>query len=126
METAEAYHELNSELLDDIVDQLNVATVRVERRKSPRQKFPVQQWVAPYHRKIPRADEYVPVSCHDLSTCGVAFYWPDEPDFTQAIVGLGKPPNLTYVRARVVRHARSKTTGRFLVACEFIDRVKLP
>jgi hypothetical protein len=125
METAETYHELNAELLDDIVEQLNVAGVRLERRKSTRQKFPVQQLVAPYNRKLPRADEFVPVSCHDLSTCGIAFYWPSEPDFAKAIVGLGNPPNVTYVRARVVRHARSKATGRVLVACEFIDRLRL-
>ncbi|HET6884091.1 MAG TPA: hypothetical protein VFI31_28310, partial [Pirellulales bacterium] len=84
MELAELHFELNAELLDDIILNLKSAKGRRERRKSPRQRFPVRQMVAPFYRKMPKADQFAPVSCHDLSTSGVAFYWPGVPDFSKA------------------------------------------
>lgn len=123
MELAEIFFELNPELLDDIILSLRRAKGVRERRKSPRQSFPVQQLFAPFYRKMPKSDQFVPVTCHDLSTSGISFFWPQTPDFTKAIVGLGEQPHLTYVAVRVVRHAPCEPSGHVLVACEFVDRV---
>lgn len=122
MPVAETYFELNPELLDDVIDQLKRAKGRRERRKSPRQEFPIQQIMAPFYRKMPTAQQFVPVSCHDLSTSGISFYWPQVPDFSKAIIGLGTQ-HVTYVAVRVVRHTLCKTSGRVIIACEFVDRV---
>ena len=123
MQLVENFYQLNPQLLDNIIDNLRHAKGRRERRKSPRQSFPIQQLMAPFYRKMPKADQFVPVSCRDLSTSGVSFYWPTAPDFGKAIVGLGGPPNLTYVAVRIVRHTPCKESGRVIVACEFVDRV---
>ena len=120
---AELHFELNAELLDDIILSLKNAKGRRERRKSPRQRFPVRQMIAPFYRKMPKADQFAAISCRDLSTTGVAFYWPGVPDFSKAIVGLGGGAELTYVAARVVRHVECGPDGRVLVGCEFVDRV---
>jgi hypothetical protein len=126
MDLAEIHFQLNPELLDDIVVNLQRAKGRQERRKSPRQRFPVKQMVAPFHRKMPKVEQFVAVSCRDLSTSGVAFYWPQVPDFSKVIVGLGTGSTLTYLGARVVRHEEYGPAGRVLVGCEFVDRVASP
>jgi hypothetical protein len=123
MELADLHFELNPELLDSIIVNLKRAKGRRERRKSARQEFPVQQMMAPFYRKMPKAHEFAPVSCHDLSTSGVSFFWPEPPDFTKAILGLGEQPSLTYVAVRIVRHTECGPNGRMLIGCEFVDRV---
>ena len=123
MQLADTCFELNPELLDDIIVNLTRTKGRRERRKSPRQRFPVKQMVAPFYRKMPKTDQFVEVSCHDLSTSGFSFYWPIRPDFTKAIVGLGKGPDLTYLAARVIRTDECGPGGRVLIGCEFVDRV---
>lgn len=123
VEETEIHYELNPDLLDEIVANLKNHGDRRERRRSPRQQFPVMQLIAPFHRKMPRADQFAPVSCRDLSSSGIAFYFPQRADFTKVIVGLGKAPQLTYVAARVVRQAACTSGGRVLVGCEFVDRV---
>ena len=123
MELTETHFELNPELLDNIIVNLKRARGRRERRKSPRQRFPIMQLMAPFYRKMPKAEQFVPVSCRDLSTSGVAFYWPNVPDFTKAIVALGEQSDLTYVAVRIVRQVPCETDGSVLLGCEFVDRV---
>ena len=125
MELTEIHYELNTKLLDDIIVKLERAKGKCERRKSARQRFPVKQMVAPFYRKMPKAEQFVPVSCYDLSTSGIAFYWPRVPDFSKVIIGLGRGGRPTYVAARVVRHVECRTKGRVLVGCEFVDKVGL-
>ena len=72
---------------------------------------------------MPKADQFVAVSCRDLSTSGVSCYWPTAPDFSKAIVGLGEQPHPTYVAVRIVRHTPCEESGRVIIACEFVDRV---
>lgn len=122
-EETEIHYELNPDLLDEIVANLQRQGGRRERRRSPRQQFPVMQLMAPFYRKMPRADQFTPVSCRDLSNSGIAFYMPQRADFTKVVVGLGKPPQLTYVAARVVRQAACTSGGGVVVGCEFVDRV---
>lgn len=122
-EETEIHYELNPKLLDEIVTNLKHDGGRRERRRSPRQQFPVMQLMAPFHRKMPRADQFTPVSCRDLSSSGLAFYLPRRADFTKVIIGLGKAPQLTYVAARVVRQVACTGGGGVLVGCEFVDRV---
>lgn len=123
MDLADLHFELNPQLLDEIIVNLQSAKGRHERRKSPRQRFPVKQMVAPFYRKMPKADQFLPVSCRDLSTTGVSFYWTGPPDFSKVIVGLGEGSALTYLGARVVRQEECGPGDRVLVGCEFVDRV---
>lgn len=123
MDFADIHFELNPKLLDDIIVNLQSAKGRKERRKSPRQRFPVKQMVAPFYRKMPKSDQFVEVSCRDLSTSGVSFYWPGVPDFSKIIVGLGEGSALTYLAARVVRQEACGPGDRVLIGCEFVDRV---
>jgi hypothetical protein len=125
MEFAEtSFHfELPPDLLENIIISLKRAGGRRERRKSARQRFPLQQMMAPFYRKMPKANQFVPVLCYDLSTAGVAFYWPSAPDFSKVILGLGERAELTYVAARVVRKVDCGPNGRVLLGCEFVDRV---
>lgn len=123
MDLANVHFELNANLLDDIITSLQRAAGRRERRQSARQFFPLRQKVAPFYRKMPKAEQFVAVSCHDLSTSGIAFFWPGLPDFSKVIVALGKESRLTYLGARVVRHEECGPGDRVLIGCEFVDRI---
>ncbi|HVA46894.1 MAG TPA: PilZ domain-containing protein [Pirellulales bacterium] len=123
VDQTEAFYELNPDLLEKIVENLERDGGRPERRRSPRQKFPVQQWMAPFVRKMPKAEQFVPVECRDLSSSGLAFYWPQRANFAKVIIGLGRAPQLTYVAARIVRQVACTNGGGVLVGCEFVDRV---
>lgn len=123
MDLTDIHFELNPQLLDDIIVNLQRVKHRHERRKSPRQRFPVKQMVAPFYRKMPKAEQFVSVSCRDLSTSGLSFYWAGPPDFSKVIVGLGGGSDLTYLAARVVRQEEWGPGDRMLIGCEFVDRV---
>lgn len=120
--------DLDPQLLEDIITHLERAGAQRqdERRKSYRQRFPVTQLIAPFYKRMPSRDQFTSVECHDISTGGIAFYWPEVPNFRKAIFGLGDPERLTCVAVQVVRHApRADEPGQFLVGCEFVERVAL-
>ncbi|HEX7446093.1 MAG TPA: PilZ domain-containing protein [Pirellulales bacterium] len=120
--------DLDPQLLEDIVAHLEKAGAQRqdERRKSYRQRFPVTQLIAPFYKRMPSRDQFTAVECHDISTGGIAFYWPEAPTFRKAIFGLGERERLTCVAVQVVRHLpRPEEPGQFLVGCEFVERVAM-
>lgn len=124
----DAATDLDPQLLEDIVAHLELAAAerQQERRKSYRQRFPVTQLIAPFYKRMPTREQFASVQCHDISTGGIAFYWPEAPNFRKAIFGLGDPERLTCVAVQVVRQApRPDQPGEFLVGCEFVERVAM-
>ncbi|HEX5443797.1 MAG TPA: hypothetical protein VFW87_08215 [Pirellulales bacterium] len=120
--------DLDPQLLEDIVAHLEKvgAQRQDERRKSYRQRFPVTQLIAPFYKRMPSRDQFTSVECHDISTGGIAFYWPEVPSFRKAIFGLGERERLTCVAVQVVRHVpRPDEPSQFLVGCEFVERVAM-
>lgn len=128
MNDGEVAFQLAPSFLDEIVAQLHDAKTRgwVERRKSTRKSFGAAQLLAPFYRRMPTLEMFRPVKCYDISTTGIAFYWPETPDFRKAIIGLGAAGRMTFLGMQVVRH--SPVEGQeplVIVGCEFIDRVTI-
>jgi len=99
-----------------------------EQRRSPRRTFRYEQLIAPlYSGTLPNKARFFPVECRDLSAGGIAFYLPDAPDFNALVVGLGKPPDLTYFTARVVRVSEEETPDglRWVIGAQFTGRVHI-
>ena len=113
-------------IVASVTDELAVSPT--ERRQGARLAFPVVQRVAPYGCDgMPAESQFCRVEFRDISGRGCSFFWPTSPDFTHVIAGLGSPPHLTYVTARVVRctPAPEPETG-FLVGCRFLGRIRPP
>ncbi len=68
----------------------------------------------------PAADQFQEVLCEDLSTGGAAVFLKAPPDSDTFIVGLGQPPNRTYLLARVAH-----VEPVFRVGCQFLRRLQL-
>ncbi len=101
---------------------------RPELRSSPRRPFAYRQRLAPMYDGIKPAKRlFFEVECKDISASGIAFYMNRLPDFDTVVIALGKPPNETYLTARVMRVARTEEQGRirYLVGCRFLGRISL-
>lgn len=98
-----------------------------ERRANQRFAYSVTQSVAFYDgKRLPTNGMFRQVRCHDLSTGGISFLWPQVPDFQQVVIRLAAARRVLYVDARVVRHLPvDKSNRRFLVGCKFLDRVRI-
>ncbi len=99
-----------------------------ERRRARRYSYPATQFLAPYHHGgLPTADQFREVRCQDISTGGIAFYWPTEPDFDDLVIQLGTRRSPTFVTAQV-RYLDAlrpgEPTGEFLIGCQFTGRVQ--
>lgn len=98
-----------------------------ERRRSRRYSYPATQLLAPYVRgALPAASEFREVQCQDISSGGVAFAWPVEPDFDDVVIQLGLPRSPMFVTARITSvRAPSEPSGHFLIGCQFTGRVQV-
>ncbi len=67
------------------------------------------------------------MECEDISAGGIAFHLNRPPDFETLVVALGKPPQRSYVSARVVRCVATDRNGLHgcLVGCCFTGKVSL-
>jgi hypothetical protein len=74
---------------------------------------------------MPAPDDFSRVPCDDLSSGGISFFLPEEPQFVECVVGLGKPPEVTYVRARVTYHEPviHRGVNCVRVGCQFKSRL---
>lgn len=96
------------------------------RRASPRYEFRCRQLIAPLlGDEMPSINEFVNVECRDISAGGMAFYLDQAPEFESLVVGLGRVPNLTYLKARIVRVQEEQrgTAKTYRVACCFNGRL---
>ncbi len=98
-----------------------------ERRRARRYSYPATQLLAPYdHGGLPTADQFREVRCQDISTGGIAFYWPTEPDFDDLVIQLGTRRSPIFVTARVTSMRPSgEPTGELLIGCQFTGRVQV-
>ncbi|MDP6443432.1 MAG: PilZ domain-containing protein [Pirellulaceae bacterium] len=96
-----------------------------DRRISPRVSFdtdlPISRWNG---KTLPPDDTFVKVQSKDLSQTGIAFYSHTKPPSRNLVIMLGSSQRPSYTSARVVRCV--KEGGRYMVACEFIGRLKKP
>jgi hypothetical protein len=95
-----------------------------ERRVRNRRSYPLTEVVAPYQGStVPKTAEFREVLCQDISSGGIAFYWPEAPEFEHVVVGLGAEPKL-YLTARVAHSGpcADRSLGH-LVGCRFLGRV---
>lgn len=96
-----------------------------DRRGWSRKEFETTQWLAPFEPGRPiRREAFREVLCRDISAGGFSFLLDEAPNFSEVIVALGTPPNVTYVRARVMHVGeRNRTNGTYLVGCRFAERL---
>jgi hypothetical protein len=77
-----------------------------ERRGGDRRAFFADHRIAPVEGdELPDESAFVRVRCHDLTRSGFSFYLPRRPDFTSLVAALGEPPEVIYIRARVMHCA---------------------
>jgi hypothetical protein len=98
-------------------------------RRSPRRAYRYRQDIAPMDgQQLPGPASFFDVECWDISACGFSFFMDQLPKFDTLVAALGRPPALTHFSARVMRVARmtQDDTTRYLVGCDFINRIYLP
>jgi hypothetical protein len=98
-----------------------------ERRRARRYSYPTTQLIAPYDRGgLPTASQFREVRCQDLSTGGISFHWPTEPDFEDLVIQLGGRRSPVFVTAHITSMRPSgEPTGEFLIGCQFTGRVQV-
>lgn len=123
--------ELDVEILPDSEETpLVVATANgIDQRRSPRRAYRYRQGIAPMNgQQLPGPSGFFDVEFWDISSCGFSFFVDQLPKFDTLVAALGRPPALTHFSARVMRVARmtQNNATRYLVGCDFINRVYLP
>ena len=106
-----------------------LASTSADQRRSPRRAYRYRQDIAPMNdRQLPGSNSFFEVEFWDLSACGFSFFIDKLPKFETLVAALGRPPALSHFSARVMRVARMNQDNgtRYLVGCDFIDRVHLP
>jgi PAS domain S-box-containing protein len=100
-----------------------------DQRRSPRRAYRYRQRIAPLaDERFPAPGGFFEVEFWDISACGFSFFMEQLPKFEMLVAALGRPPSVAHFTARVMRVARMTQgdTTRYLVGCDFVDRVNLP
>jgi hypothetical protein len=93
-------------------------------RKSRRFPYPVRHMVTPIVGGSEAAEMSREVLCRDISQGGIAFHWPSQPDFSDAVVALDKDGQTMRILLRVVhRQSLQDGTMGYLVGCQFVKRL---
>ncbi len=106
-----------------------VAPTGSDQRRRPRRAYRYRQGIAPMHdQRLPAPRDFFEVEFWDISACGSSFFMDELPKFETLVAALGRPPALTHFSARVMRVARmmQNDATRYLVGCDFINRIHLP
>ena len=101
---------------------------RKDLRSSPRRAFKYYQMIAPmFGGQLPARRKFYEVECEDISAGGMGFYMNRPPDFDALVVALGRPPDESFLTARVIRVMKVERDGqrRYLVGCRFTGRAAL-
>lgn len=98
--------------------------------ESQRRKYVCDQRMAPYmlDEAMPKAAEFRPVKCHDISMEGISFVTPETPDYDRVVISMGPPESLLYMAATVIHSRAVFMYGNvgYLVSCSFIKRMEQP
>jgi hypothetical protein len=90
-----------------------------EMRQNARHPFRYVQMMGTVNGdSLPSEEEFREVVCEDLSGGGMAMFLNHPPDFESCVIALGKPPNATYLLARVA-HVQPV----FRIGCQFLRRL---
>lgn len=88
-------------------------------RKSPREPFLCVQMIGVAEKAdLPSADSFHEITCENVSRGGIAFYLDHVPEFDQCVIALGRPPELTYLLARVAH-----VDPVYRVGCQFLRKL---
>ncbi len=94
-----------------------------EKRHDPRWPYRVTQLVAFHAEYEPPTKEMLQaVRCHDISLGGISFYFAGPPPQKHCTMVLGHPPNLIFVRARVVHCQAPHSSEDWVIGCQFIEK----
>jgi hypothetical protein len=94
-----------------------------EKRGARRYAFRTSQFVGPCNPQVPDAlPVFYPARFRDLSTQGVSFYWPKEPDFEKVFLLMSGPNMAITALADVVRCTRlaKAADDEYLVGCRLV------
>jgi hypothetical protein len=98
---------------------------RPDRRRDPRWPYRVSQMVA-FHDELakPTKEMLRPVRCHDISLSGISFFLEGQPAGEHCTLVLGRPPGLTFVKARVVHSEPTEASpSTWIIGCEFVEKL---
>lgn len=115
---------LDSQLLDTLYAILREGK-GAERRSRDRRSYRCVQMIAPYDgNRLPVAEEFVHIQCHDISQGGFAFLSTEPPAFDHLVLALGRVP-FTFVIAHVLHFVPVEEAGEtyYLVGCRFLQRI---
>ena len=98
------------------------------RRKRERRGFSYLQWAAPcQHDTLPDRRSFRQIRCSDISRGGISYYTDRPPLDEYLVMGLGKSPNIIWVRCQISNCVRvDEEKGAFRIGCQFIERLELP
>jgi len=111
----------------DILAGMGVRIDSTDRRGSKRHAYPAVQPAAFFDgRALPTRDMFEEVTCYNISTGGVAFFWPERPPTRQIVIGLGTPSKMTFLTARVAHVTPQRDQGKgFLIGCVLTGRANI-
>ena len=96
---------------------------RSEKRGACRHAFPASIWSLPMTGKLQDIlPTFYPTRFRDLSTAGVSFYWPKEPDFNKLLILMSGQGLVITALAEVVRSTKvaRKADDECLVGCRLV------
>ncbi len=99
-----------------------------DNRQTPRFPFRAVQYLAEIvGGQLPNPDAFERVQCVDISRSGFAFCRMTLPGSDELVIALGEPPDITYLRARVVQWRTVVRQGQelFRIGCQFTGRADL-
>jgi PAS domain S-box-containing protein len=97
-----------------------------DRRRRERRPYLCKQAIAPIvGGKIPAAEDFIDVQCHDISEGGFSFFSVGPPTSDSFVIVLGQPPRMTHVTAQVAHVRRVEHDGRrmYLIGCNYTGRI---
>ncbi len=97
-----------------------------DRRDRDRRAYTPVQLIAPLKADgLPDADQFKPMTCHDLSVSGFSFVTDEPPVEDKLVVALGVRPDIAYLVAQVMHRTPVETPQGYdyLVGCRFLKRI---
>ena len=75
---------------------------------------------------LPSTADTVVVRCHDISSQGISFFWPDDPHFKHLLISLGNDEDMMFMAAEIVHSKPVYMHGewQYVVSCRFTKRMR--
>lgn len=84
-----------------------------------------QQWLAPLDDRLPYGDDFIPITCKEITRESLIFFADDKPGYSHAIVTIGSPDDQTFMLVQLEHSVAVYMLERvwYRVSCAFIKRV---